>query len=98
MRGGIDIGLERVGDTVPPPVQAMTGADIEAVWSDYIATVNIGPHTLLHGDAHIGNTYVLPDDTVGFLDWQVLRRGNQRPRPGLLPPGRRHRRGPPRVR
>ncbi len=31
--------------------------------------------TLLHGDAHIGNTYVLPDGDVGFLDWQVLRRG-----------------------
>jgi aminoglycoside phosphotransferase (APT) family kinase protein len=31
--------------------------------------------TLLHGDAHIGNTYVLPDDNVGFLDWQVVRRG-----------------------
>ncbi|HUB58709.1 MAG TPA: oxidoreductase family protein, partial [Mycobacterium sp.] len=25
---------------------------------------------------HIGNTYVLPDDTVGFLDWQMVRRGN----------------------
>ena len=32
--------------------------------------------TLLHGDAHIGNTYVLPGDDVGFLDWQMLRRGN----------------------
>jgi aminoglycoside phosphotransferase (APT) family kinase protein len=31
--------------------------------------------TLLHGDAHIGNTYVLPDGGVGFLDWQVVRRG-----------------------
>ena len=32
--------------------------------------------TLLHGDPHIGNTYVLPGDEVGFLDWQVVRRGN----------------------
>lgn len=31
--------------------------------------------TLLHGDAHIGNSYVLPGDDVGFLDWQVTRRG-----------------------
>jgi aminoglycoside phosphotransferase (APT) family kinase protein len=31
---------------------------------------------LLHGDAHIGNTYLLPDDDVGFLDWEVVRRGN----------------------
>jgi len=33
--------------------------------------------TLLHADAHIGNTYALPgSDEVGFLDWQVARRGN----------------------
>ncbi len=30
---------------------------------------------MLHGDAHIGNTYVLPDESVGFLDWQVVRLG-----------------------
>ena len=46
------------------------------LWVSYVATVADGPPTLLHGDAHIGNTYVLPDDTVGFLDWQVVRRGN----------------------
>jgi len=33
-----------------------------------------GPQTLLHGDAHIGNLYFLPD-AVGFLDWQVVQRG-----------------------
>ncbi|MDT5150055.1 MAG: hypothetical protein QOI01_1788 [Mycobacterium sp.] len=32
--------------------------------------------TLLHGDAHIGNTYLTPTGNVGFLDWQVARRGN----------------------
>ena len=35
-----------------------------------------GAQTLLHGDPHIGNTYVTPDDGVGFLDWQVVRTGN----------------------
>ena len=34
------------------------------------------PHTLLHGDPHVGNTYVLPDGRVGFLDWQVLHSGH----------------------
>jgi aminoglycoside phosphotransferase (APT) family kinase protein len=42
----------------------------------FVDTVGDGPPTLLHGDLHIGNTYVLPDDSVGFLDWQVVRRGN----------------------
>lgn len=33
------------------------------------------PHTLLHGDTHIGNTYVLPDGSGGLLDWQLMVRG-----------------------
>ena len=33
------------------------------------------PHTLLHGDTHIGNTYVLPDGTGGLLDFQLMVRG-----------------------
>jgi hypothetical protein len=37
-------------------------------WSKY-------PETLLHGDAHFGNTYVMPDGTGGVLDWQLTARG-----------------------
>lgn len=33
------------------------------------------PQTLLHGDAHIGNTYLLPGDRGGFVDWQLMVRG-----------------------
>ena len=33
-----------------------------------------GPQTLLHGDPHPGNTYRLAD-TIGFYDWQLVRRG-----------------------
>lgn len=33
------------------------------------------PRTLLHGDAHIGNTYVLPNGARGLLDWQLTSRG-----------------------
>jgi len=33
------------------------------------------PQTVLHGDAHFANTYVLPDGTGGVLDWQVSARG-----------------------
>lgn len=74
---GIDIGLRRAGDTIPRAVQALTGVEIESeLWAGFIGTLAQGPQTLLHGDPHIGNTYVLPDDGVGFLDWQVLRRGH----------------------
>ncbi|MDP3966889.1 MAG: phosphotransferase [Nocardioides sp.] len=32
--------------------------------------------TLVHGDCHVGNTYVLPDGTMGFIDWQLSVRGH----------------------
>jgi aminoglycoside phosphotransferase (APT) family kinase protein len=58
-------------------VQRLTGKQImRDIWVPFVATLATGGQTLLHGDAHIGNTYVLPDDGVGFLDWQVVRRGN----------------------
>jgi aminoglycoside phosphotransferase (APT) family kinase protein len=49
---------------------------IDDIWKPFIRSLTTAPQTLLHGDPHIGNTYVLPDDNVGFLDWQVARRGN----------------------
>lgn len=33
------------------------------------------PQTILHGDTHIGNTYLLPDGRGGLLDWQLFVRG-----------------------
>jgi hypothetical protein len=33
------------------------------------------PTTLLHGDTHFGNTYLLPGDRVGLVDWQLMNRG-----------------------
>jgi len=33
------------------------------------------PQTLCHGDAYIGNTYLLPNNQAGLLDWQLSARG-----------------------
>jgi aminoglycoside/choline kinase family phosphotransferase len=33
------------------------------------------PQTLLHGDSHLGNTYLLPGPRGGLLDWQLCVRG-----------------------
>lgn len=35
-----------------------------------------GAQTLLHGDAHPGNTYALAGGGTGFFDWQLARTGN----------------------
>jgi Phosphotransferase enzyme family len=69
--------LERLGDDAPAEVMSLTIEElIESIWKPYIRTLTTSPQTLLHGDPHIGNTYVLPSGEVGFLDWQVARRGN----------------------
>jgi hypothetical protein len=69
--------LERLGDDAPAAATSLTiDKLIESIWKPYIRTLTTSPQTLLHGDPHIGNTYLLPDGEVGFLDWQVARRGN----------------------
>jgi aminoglycoside phosphotransferase (APT) family kinase protein len=46
----------------------------EAMWRAQLE-FEAGPTTLCHGDAHIGNTYLLGDDRAGLLDWQLMVRG-----------------------
>jgi hypothetical protein len=66
---------------VVPYKQALldrVGRSPEQLWED---TRRVQQHqtriapTLLHGDAHIGNTYVLPDGKGGLIDWQLMVRG-----------------------
>lgn len=73
----LHIAHERLGDTVPAEILALSGTELFVdIWARYIGTLMTSAPTLLHGDPHIGNTYVLPNDEVGFLDWQMARRGN----------------------
>ena len=75
LRKYVPRGLERSKGSLPKAVEARNGDEIVAIWARYVDTLARNPVTLLHGDAHIGNTYVLPQGSVGFLDWQVVRRG-----------------------
>ncbi|HUJ66802.1 MAG TPA: phosphotransferase [Acidimicrobiales bacterium] len=69
-------GLERGAPVLPDPVLRLGARGIVDAWARSVNSLAHGPVTLLHGDPHIGNTYVLPDHDIGFLDWQVARRGN----------------------
>ncbi len=69
-------GLERAKGQISVPVLALSGDEVVQIWARYVGTLAKGASTLLHGDAHIGNTYVMNNSVVGFLDWQVARRGN----------------------
>lgn len=73
----LHIARERLGESVAAEILALNGEELFIdIWARYIGTLTTSPQTLLHGDPHIGNTYVLPDNDVGFLDWQMVRRGN----------------------
>ncbi len=73
----LSAALERLGEDAPAEVLSLTiDKLIESIWKPYIRTLTRSAQTLLHGDPHIGNTYLLPSGEVGFLDWQVARRGN----------------------
>ncbi len=76
LRKRVPIGLTRAGDGVAASVLSMSGDEVVDLWVANVTTLANGAQTLLHGDAHIGNTYVLPNGQSGFLDWQVVRRGN----------------------
>jgi len=54
------------------------GRSFEELWT-YLwrvqAILASEPTTLLHGDTHFGNTYLLPGGRVGLVDWQLMNRG-----------------------
>jgi hypothetical protein len=76
LRPGIPIGSDRAADVLPPAVLARPSDALLDLCMRSITSFGTGPLTLLHADPHIGNTYLLPGDRVGFLDWQVCRRGS----------------------
>ncbi|MBW2447086.1 MAG: phosphotransferase [Deltaproteobacteria bacterium] len=58
---------------------APLGRSVDQLWEDLWASQRAlaeGPCTLLHGDTHVGNTYLLPDGSGGFLDFQLSVRGH----------------------
>lgn len=77
------IGLNLIKDQVAKhpfkaELIAPLGASLDELWALLWRAqrqIYAEPQTLLHGDAHIANTYVLPDGTGGLLDWQLMVRG-----------------------
>jgi hypothetical protein len=59
--------VERLGLT-PKALHRLT-ADAQAHQSRLV-------QTLVHGDTHLGNTYKLPGDKGGLVDWQLAVRGH----------------------
>jgi Phosphotransferase enzyme family len=67
------LSARRLADRTSIPVDAG-----RFIWQNFeaaTAVVDAGPHTVLHGDSHPGNTY-FRNGRAGLFDWQVVRRGH----------------------
>jgi len=77
------IGLDLIRDQVKKnkfkqELIAPLKRSLDQMWKDLWKVqeiFNAGPITLLHGDPHIGNTYLLPDGQGGLIDWQLMVKG-----------------------
>ena len=76
VRLGCSRGLPRLREHLPDQVVALGAGGLIGHWRRQVASMQRAPWTLLHGDAHVGNTYTLPGGELGFYDWGVLRRGH----------------------
>lgn len=77
------IGLELIEDQVArhpfkADLIAPLGRTVAQMWEPLWQVQRqhtLAPTTLLHGDPHVGNTYLLPGERAGLLDWQLMVRG-----------------------
>ncbi|MEV6426495.1 aminoglycoside phosphotransferase family protein [Nocardia sp. NPDC051463] len=69
------VGMERAKGVIP---EALYGQS-DRLWAGVERALDIStkdmPPTLLHGDPHIGQTYVTSDGRMGYADWQVVMQG-----------------------
>src|SRR3546814_16293289 len=70
----VPTGLERGAGQLPVAIMQCSSDQLVAFWTRYVGSLSRGPVTLLQGAAPVGNNYVLPDGSVGFLAWPVVRR------------------------
>jgi hypothetical protein len=69
------VGMERSKSVIPAALYGQA----DRLWqgtqrSLEMATTSL-PATLLHGDCHIGQTYITRDGKMGIADWQVVQQG-----------------------
>lgn len=63
--------------SAPPPLpEGIANRErMERAFKTMWATENQKFRSIIHGDAHVGNTFIRPDGTPGFIDWQAPHTG-----------------------
>ena len=68
------LGMRRASAVIPQAVRAGSSQ----LWTALALSFQLnqqGPQTLLHGDPHIGQTYITDAGKMGYADWQLVMQG-----------------------
>ncbi len=69
------VGMERARSVIPESLYGHAARMWEGTRRALdVATTEV-PHTLLHGDGHVGQVYITGDGRMGHTDWQGTMRG-----------------------
>jgi hypothetical protein len=75
MAGRAKVGMERAREVIPPALHGQA----DRLWNGTERSLGLAtdelPRTLLHGDSHIGQTYITADGRMGLTDWQAAQQG-----------------------
>jgi aminoglycoside phosphotransferase (APT) family kinase protein len=75
LRDRAAVGMERAAEEIPSRLHGQ----VDRVYEATVRSLSIGtdemPQTLLHGDAHVGQTYVTNRGKMGYADWHHCLRG-----------------------
>lgn len=69
-----DLGVEIAEAVIPPELLGRTDDLFEGM-ARSLEMDRRGPQTFLHGDPHIGQTYIVNQGRMGYGDWQIVMRG-----------------------
>ncbi|HSA49713.1 MAG TPA: aminoglycoside phosphotransferase family protein [Yinghuangia sp.] len=76
LRKRAEVGAARAESVIPA---TLLGTSFDRLYRAFEASAHLadeGPLTVLHGDGHIGNTYVTSEGRMGFTDWQITMKGS----------------------
>jgi len=69
------VGTERAKSVLAPGIYGQADRLWEGTRRALTLATDELPRTLLHGDSHVGQSYITADGRMGWADWQVVMQG-----------------------
>lgn len=73
--GRCAVGMERAKSVIPVGLYGQADRLWKGTQKGLEIATDVMPRTLLHGDSHVGQTYITGDGRMGLADWQVTMQG-----------------------